>query len=100
MQQMKLQIQQYLNLLKEQVANQSTPVNNSPSQSMFDNIKQTAINALIQSGIMAIVFNFCKVKNISAISLFGNSEYKFFQPIFNEAAVIGERNIQRITKMR
>ena len=100
MQEVKLQIKQYLYKLQEQVANQSTQANKSTSESMFDQIKQTAINALIQSGIMAIVFNCFKVKNVSAISLFGSSEYKFFQPIFNEATVIGERNIQRIIRMR
>lgn len=71
---------------------QTTPT----SQPLFAQIKQTAIKALVNSVIGAVVFKVFQVAGISAISLFGKAEYRFNQPIFNAPTVIGDNNFQRL----
>ncbi|HBE19169.1 MAG TPA: hypothetical protein DEA78_06755 [Cyanobacteria bacterium UBA11159] len=70
------------------------------SQPLFEQIKQTATNALVNSVIGAAVFKVFQVAGISAISIFGKAEYHFDRPIFNAPTVIGENNIQRLFNWR
>ncbi|MEB3179763.1 MAG: hypothetical protein VKL59_12115 [Nostocaceae cyanobacterium] len=70
------------------------------SPTLFEEIKQVAISAIVNSVITAGFYKIFQVSGISAISIFGKSEYRFNQPIFNAPTVIGDNNLQRLLNWR
>jgi tetratricopeptide (TPR) repeat protein len=81
---------------QHQQTGETTPA----SPSLFEEIKKVAISAIVNSVITAGVFKIFQVAGISAISIFGKSEYKFNQPIFNAPTVIGDNNLQKLINWR
>lgn len=66
---------------------------------LFEQIKRVTIDALVQSVVGSVIYKLFGVGavGLSLISIFGSSDFKFNQPIFNAPSVIGHHGQMTIS---